>query len=73
MPTEVAWISVPGGRLQAVVDGDGPPLVLVHAGIVDLRSWDPLVPFLVDAGFRVIRYDTRGFGSSTTDDIAYSN
>lgn len=73
MPTDIAWIDVPGGRLHAVVDGDGPPIVLVHAGIVDLRSWDALVPYLVVAGFRVIRYDTRGFGASTTADVAFSD
>lgn len=73
MSTEIAWIDVPGGRLHTVVDGSGPPVVLVHAGIVDLRSWDPLVPYLVEAGYRVIRYDTRGFGASTTADIDYSN
>jgi pimeloyl-ACP methyl ester carboxylesterase len=66
-------IAVPGGRLHAVVDGEGPPILLVHAGIVDLRAWDPLVPFLVEAGFRAVRYDTRGYGQSTTEDVEFSN
>jgi 3-oxoadipate enol-lactonase len=73
MPTETRSVAVPGGSLHVVVDGDGPPILLVHAGIVDLRAWDPLVPFLVDAGYRVVRYDTRGFGQSTTDDVEFSN
>ncbi len=66
-------IDVPGGRLHVAVDGEGPPIVLAHAGIADSRSWDPLVPFLVDAGYRAVRYDTRGFGRSTTDDVEFSN
>jgi pimeloyl-ACP methyl ester carboxylesterase len=73
MPSETLWVDVPGGRLHVVADGDGPPILLVHAGIVDLRSWDPLVPFLVAARHRVVRYDTRAFGQSTTDDVEYSD
>lgn len=73
MAHETTWIEVPGGRLHVVVDGSGPPILLVHAGIADLRSWDALVPYLVDAGYRVIRYDTRAFGSSTTEDVEFSN
>ena len=73
MPTETRSVAVPGGSLHVVVDGDGPPILLVHAGIVDLRAWDPLVPYLVEAGHRVVRYDTRGFGQSTTDDVEFSN
>ena len=52
-----------GMRLAYDVTGDGPPLVLLHAGIVDRRMWDDVVPLLADA-FRVIRYDARGFGDS---------
>ncbi len=67
------FIDVPGGRLLVVDEGDGPPVVLVHAGIVDHRAWDPLLPHLVGAGYRAVRYDTRGWGRSTTDDVPYSN
>ncbi|MBI2763772.1 MAG: alpha/beta fold hydrolase [Chloroflexi bacterium] len=73
MPTATRLIAVPGGHLNVVIDGEGPPILLVHAGIVDLRAWDELVPRLVAAGHRVIRYDCRGFGSSTTSDVQYSN
>lgn len=66
-------IPVPGGRLFAVDEGTGPPVALLHAGIVDSRAWEPLVPRLVAAGGRVIRYDARGFGRSETDDVAFSN
>jgi 3-oxoadipate enol-lactonase len=64
-------IPVPGGELYAVTEGDGPPIVLLHAGVVDSRVWEPFVPLLAVAGYRTIRYDARGFGRSTTDDIEF--
>ncbi len=66
-------IPVPGGRLYAADEGVGPPIVLLHAGIVDLRAWDSLVPQLVELGYRTVRYDARGFGRSETADVEYSN
>jgi len=67
------FVDVPGGRLLVVDEGDGPPVVLLHAGIVDLRSWDGLAPHLAGRGFGVVRYDARAWGRSTTEDVAYSN
>jgi 3-oxoadipate enol-lactonase len=66
------FIDVPGGRLNVVDEGSGSPIVLLHAGVADLRSWDGLVPSLIDAGYRSVRYDARGFGQSTTEDVAFS-
>lgn len=65
-------VDVPGGRLSVMDDGDGPPLVLLHAGIADHRAWDAMVPPLTAAGFRVVRFDGRGFGTSATEDVAFS-
>jgi pimeloyl-ACP methyl ester carboxylesterase len=62
---ETQFAETPDGvRLAYDLTGDGPPLVLLHAGIVDRRMWDDVVPFLADA-FRVLRYDARGFGESS--------
>ena len=68
-------VPVPGGRLHVVDEGDtsNPPVVLLHAGIADLRAWDDMVQPLTGAGYRVVRYDTRGFGGSTTEDVEFSN
>ena len=43
--------------------GTGPALVLLHSGISDARLWDPVWPGLT-GDFRVIRYDSRGYGRS---------
>lgn len=53
------------------VDGEGPPLVLLHEGVVDSRIWDRVVPLLATR-LRVIRYDQRGFGRSPSPDGPYS-
>ncbi|KOC26060.1 bromoperoxidase [Comamonas testosteroni] len=45
--------------------GDGPPVVLIHGWPLSGRTWEPQVADLVDAGFRVIAYDRRGFGGSS--------
>jgi pimeloyl-ACP methyl ester carboxylesterase len=66
-------VLVPGGRLHVVDEGSGRPVLLLHAGVADLRSWDALAPLLVDAGLRVVRYDARGFGESVTEDVEFSN
>ena len=66
-------VPVPGGSLAVVDEGSGPPIVLLHAGIVDARAWEPLVSYLVAAGYRAVRFDFRGFGRSRTDDVEFSN
>lgn len=67
------WVDVPGARLNVVDEGAGPPVVLLHAGVADLRAWDAMTPLLVAAGHRVIRYDLRGFGATVTEDVPFSN
>src|SRR5271170_7139028 len=57
-------IAVDGGEVWADDSGgDGPPLVLLHPGVGDSRIWDPVLPALARR-YRVIRYDTRGYGQS---------
>lgn len=63
---------MPGGSLRTIDEGSGPPIVLLHAGIADTRSWDEMVPLLNAAGYRTIRYDQRGAGGTTTEDVEFS-
>ncbi len=67
------FIDVPGGRLEVHDFGEGPPIVLLHANIVDAWAWEPLTPILLAAGYRVVAFDRRGFGGSTTQDVEFSN
>lgn len=68
------WIDVPGGRLAADDHGprDAAAIVLVHSAVVNRSAWDDVVPRLVEAGYRVIAYDMRGFGESTSEDVEFS-
>jgi len=45
--------------------GSGRPVVLIHGWPLSHKAWEPQVAALVDAGFRVIAYDRRGFGNSS--------
>jgi non-heme chloroperoxidase len=45
--------------------GSGQPVVLVHGYPLDGRSWEKQTGVMLDAGYRVITYDRRGFGQSS--------
>jgi len=53
-----------GTRLYLKDWGAGRPVVLVHGWPLSADSFDDLSMGLVDAGFRAISYDRRGFGRS---------
>jgi 3-oxoadipate enol-lactonase len=52
--------------------GQGPAVVPIHGHSADLRLWHLQAPALVDAGYRVIRYDVRGHGRSTAPPSSYT-
>ncbi|OKP67720.1 bromoperoxidase [Paenibacillus sp. P3E] len=45
--------------------GAGKPIILIHGWPLSGRSWEMQVPALIEAGYRVITYDRRGFGQSS--------
>ncbi|MAZ26151.1 MAG: alpha/beta hydrolase [Cytophagaceae bacterium] len=44
--------------------GEGQPIVLIHGWPLSHQMWEYQIGPLVDAGYRVIAYDRRGFGKS---------
>jgi non-heme chloroperoxidase len=52
--------------------GSGQPIVLIHGYPLSSSSWAKQIPVLVDAGFRVIAYDRRGFGKSSQPTTGYN-
>lgn len=47
--------------------GDGPALLLLHAGIADRRMWDAHLEPLAAAGRRVVAVDLPGFGDAASE------
>ncbi len=45
--------------------GKGRPVVLIHGWPLSMEMWEYQLNDLVEAGYRVITYDRRGFGRST--------
>ena len=70
--TASGFVETNGGRLYFETGGVGPGLVLVHAGVANLRMWDRHVPTW-STRFTVLRYDTRGFGRTESEHVAFSN
>lgn len=51
--------------------GTGMPVVLIHGWPLSGASWEKQVPVLLEAGYRVITYDRRGFGWSDRPSSGY--
>src|SRR5579864_8654963 len=52
--------------------GAGQPVVLIHGYPLNSGSWEKQIPVLLDAGYRVIAYDRRGFGKSSQPASGYN-
>jgi non-heme chloroperoxidase len=52
--------------------GAGKPLVLIHGYPLSCASWEKQVPVLLQAGYRVVTYDRRGFGKSSQPTTGYN-
>ncbi len=51
--------------------GSGQPAILIHGFPLNGHSWEKQVAVLLKAGYRVITYDRRGFGSSSQPSVGY--
>jgi pimeloyl-ACP methyl ester carboxylesterase len=61
-----------GGWLRYATAGEGDPVVFIHGFGLDLSMWDPQWAAFARR-HRVIRYDMRGYGTSSLPDGAYSH
>jgi 3-oxoadipate enol-lactonase len=64
---------IEGGQIHYRLDGgqELPVLVLSNSLGADLSMWDAQVPFFTPH-FRVLRYDSRGHGASTSNAVEYT-
>jgi non-heme chloroperoxidase len=51
--------------------GSGQPVVLIHGYPLNGASWEKQERVLLQAGYRVISYDRRGFGKSSQPTVGY--
>jgi non-heme chloroperoxidase len=72
----MAYVNV-GKENSATIDiyyedlGSGQPVVLIHGFPLNGHSWEKQVKVLLEAGYRVITYDRRGFGNSSQPSFGY--
>jgi non-heme chloroperoxidase len=52
--------------------GSGQPVVLIHGYPLSGASWEKQIPVLLNAGYRVVTYDRRGFGKSSQPANGYN-
>src|SRR4051794_30533119 len=50
---------------EVVGDSDAPTIMLTHGAGGSHAAWFQNVPVLANAGWRVVTWDSRGFGNST--------
>lgn len=58
-------VDVNGARLEYVERGKGEPVVFVHGGISDWRTWRAQLQPVAEAGYRAIAYSRRFFWPNT--------
>lgn len=62
-PSTTGFLDVQGAPLYYEVAGQGPALLLIHAGVADHRMWDQQFALFTQQ-YQTIRYDLRSFGQS---------
>lgn len=64
-PTEQFWVARGGAVLAGTRWSErGQPMLLLHPGVGDSRTWQWCAPSWAGVGFDVVAYDRRGFGST---------
>ena len=61
-----------GVRLRYLDDGKGMPVLLMPGAQGTHDIWDPQVPALIEAGYRVVRLDREGRGQSDWGEFRFS-
>src|SRR5206468_12959101 len=68
IPRFAGYADLAGVRLWYTDSGgSGVPLVLLHANTGNADSWQDNIPGFVEAGYRIVAFDRRGWGRSTTN------
>ncbi|MCC6904557.1 MAG: alpha/beta hydrolase [Anaerolineae bacterium] len=71
--SQSGMIPVHGGELHYDDHGSGDAVVFLHAGMTNMEMWQRQIEPFTAAGYRVVRYDLRGYGRSTSEEADYSH
>lgn len=66
-------IAIGNALLSGLQQGEGLPVVFLHAGVCDKRMWFGQMQAVADAGWHAIAYDRRGYGETESPDEAFSH
>jgi len=72
LKADSGYVNVEGGKLFYEIAGKGEYIVLLHDGILHREIWDAQFPVLAQK-YRVVRYDRRGFGKSSSPEAPFSH
>ena len=70
--TKSGFVNIDGAHIYYEIAGNGTPFVMIHAGVADRRQWNNEFAFFAQ-GYRVVRYDMRGYGKSEPVDGEFSH
>jgi pimeloyl-ACP methyl ester carboxylesterase len=62
-PVKSGLAAINNAHIYYETAGEGPPFVMIHAGVADSRQWNNEFAHFADR-FQVVRYDLRGYGRS---------
>lgn len=62
--TRMPFAEIRRRRIYYEIHGSGETVLLLHHGFGSTTMWKEIYPALVDAGYRVVMYDRRGYGQS---------
>ena len=67
------FVTAAGTRIRYIDAGTGPPVLFLHGLGASLYTWRHILQPIMQAGFRVIAFDNRGFGESDKPPTGYRN
>lgn len=67
---ETGYAEFGQSRIYYEIKGEGPPLVLIHGGLLNCHMWDAQFDVFAER-YRVLRYDASSHGNSATPPDAY--
>ncbi|MFA5403710.1 MAG: alpha/beta fold hydrolase [Ignavibacteria bacterium] len=69
---KTGYIDIGKAKIYYEEKGEGVPLIMIHGGFINRKMWDDQFDYF-SKDYRVIRYDVRNHGLTTSDLDVYTN